>query len=69
VDVVLVQTGRKQIHVIKALREVTTLDLAAAKRLADRPPGVVAQAVTPEEGARIKARLEEAGATVEIKPA
>jgi ribosomal protein L7/L12 len=76
VDVVLVQAGKKKIEVIKALREITTrepvlemLDLATAKRLTDATPSVVAPNVPAEVGERVRARLERAGATVELKPA
>jgi ribosomal protein L7/L12 len=76
VDVVLVQAGKKKIDVVMALREITTketvlemLDLATAKRLTDTTPCVVAPNVALEVGERVKARLEKAGATVELKPA
>ena len=69
VDVVLVQTSRKPMDVIVALREVTRLDLAAAKRAAETAPAVAAQNVALAEGERIKARLEKAGAAVELKAA
>ena len=76
VDVVLVQTGKKSIEVIQALREVSTkentikvIDLAMAKRLTDGEPCVVVPNVPSDVGERVKARLEKAGATVELKPA
>ena len=76
VDVVLVQTGKKPIDVIHALREVSTkgttlkmFDLATAKRLTETPPCVVVSNVSLEVGERFKAALEKAGATVELKPA
>ena len=76
VDVVLVQTGKKPINVIQALSEVSStdptienIDLATAKRLTDATPSVVVPNVTSEVGERVKARLEKAGATVELKPA
>ena len=76
VDVVLVQTGKKQTDVILALREITTrepalelMDLARAKQLTRAAPCVVAPNVLLEVGERVKARLEKAGATVELKPA
>jgi len=76
VDVVLVQAGKKKINVIQALREITTretvlemLDLARAKHLVDATPSVLAPNVTLDVGERVKARLEKAGATVELKPA
>ncbi len=76
VDVVLVQTGKKPINVIQALREISTneatikmIDLATAKRLTDVTPSVVVPNVPSDVGERVKARLEKAGATVELKPA
>jgi ribosomal protein L7/L12 len=76
VDVVLLQTGEKKTDVIKALREVTAketaikmVDLTTALRLTEATPSVVAANVTLEVGERVKARLEKAGATVELKPA
>ena len=76
VDVVLVQSGKKKINVTLALREITTrekvlemMDLARAKRLTDATPCVVAPNVSLEVGERVKAWLERAGATVELKPA
>jgi ribosomal protein L7/L12 len=72
----LFQAGRKPIDVVLALREATTretslqmLDLATAKRLTDSPPCVVVPNVRMDVGERIKARLEKAGAAVELKPA
>ena len=76
VDVVLVQAGKKEIDVIMALREITTkesvlemMDLARAKQLIKSAPSVVAPNVSSDVGERVKARLEKAGATVELKPA
>lgn len=70
VDVVLLDYPRKrQINVIKALREVTPLELGEAKRATDNLPAVVAQGVSAAQGNRIRARLEEAEATVEVRPA
>jgi ribosomal protein L7/L12 len=67
---------QKKTDVILALREVTTreptiqmLDLATAKRLTDAPPCVVIPNLSLEVGERVKARLEKAGAIVELKPA
>ncbi len=75
VNVVLMQTGNKQIQVIQALREISTqeatikiFDLVTAKRLTDHPPCVIAANVLPEVGEHVKARLEKAGATVELRP-
>jgi ribosomal protein L7/L12 len=76
VDVVLVDAGKYKIKVIQALREITTqeqvlemLDLARAKQLVESAPCVVAPNVHSEVGARLKAMLEEAGATVHLKAA
>ncbi|MCP4540541.1 MAG: ribosomal protein L7/L12 [Chloroflexi bacterium] len=76
VDVVLVQAGKKNIKVTLALREITTketvlemMDLARAKHLTNATPCVVAPNVPVEVGERVKARLEKAGATVELEPA
>jgi len=70
VDVVLVAYPRKkQIAVIKALREATDLALRPAKEATDSLPSVVAAGVPSREGERIRALLEEAGATVEVRPA
>jgi large subunit ribosomal protein L7/L12 len=53
--------------VIKVVRAVTTLGLKEAKDLVDGAPGTVREAVAKEEAESIKAQLEEAGATVELK--
>ena len=70
VDVVLVAfPAKRQIPVIKALREATDLALAPAKRATDTLPSVVARGVPPAEAARIRSLLEAAGATVQLRPA
>ncbi len=66
-DVVLSAIGDKKIQVIKVVREVTSLGLKEAKELVDNAPGTVREAVTKEEAEAIKAKLEEQGATVELK--
>jgi large subunit ribosomal protein L7/L12 len=66
-DVVLAAIGDKKIQVIKAVREVTSLGLKEAKELVDNAPGTVRDAVSKEEAEAIKAKLEEQGATVELK--
>src|SRR6476660_5468640 len=68
-DVILAAAGDKKIQVIKAVREVTTLGLKEAKDLVDSAPSPVKEGVTKEEADTLKAKLEEVGATVEIKPA
>ncbi len=66
-DVVLQAAGAKKIQVIKVVREVTSLGLKEAKDLVDNPPKAVKEGVTKEEAEAVKAKLEEQGATVEIK--
>jgi large subunit ribosomal protein L7/L12 len=66
-DVVLTEVGGKKIQVIKVIREVTSLGLKEAKDLVDGAPNTVKEAVTKEEAEQIKAKLEEQGATVELK--
>jgi large subunit ribosomal protein L7/L12 len=66
-DVVLSSVGDKKIQVIKALREVTSLGLKEAKELVDGAPNTILEAAAKEEAEQIKAKLEEQGATVELK--
>ena len=66
-DVVLVSPGDKKINVIKVVREITGLGLKDAKALVDSAPKPVKEGVSKEEAEQIKAKLEEAGAQVEIK--
>jgi large subunit ribosomal protein L7/L12 len=66
-DVVLTGAGDKKIQVIKEVRAVTGLGLKEAKDLVDGAPKPVKEGVAREEAESIKAKLEEAGATVEIK--
>ena len=66
-DVVLKEIGDKKINVIKAVREITTLGLKEAKELVDGTPNTVKEAVSKADAAEMKAKLEEAGATVELK--
>jgi large subunit ribosomal protein L7/L12 len=66
-DVVLQAAGEKKIQVIKVVREVTGLGLKEAKDLVDGAPKPVKEKITKEEAASIKQKLEENGATVEIK--
>jgi large subunit ribosomal protein L7/L12 len=66
-DVILAAAGDKKIQVIKAVREVTTLGLKEAKDLVDSAPQPIKEGVTKEEAEQLKAKLEEQGATVEIK--
>jgi large subunit ribosomal protein L7/L12 len=67
VDVVLTAAGASKINVIKAVREITGLGLKEAKALVDGAPGPVKEGVEKEEGDKLKAQLEEAGASVELK--
>jgi large subunit ribosomal protein L7/L12 len=66
-DVVLKEAGAKKIQVIKVVRELTSLGLKEAKDLVDNPPKAVKEGVSKEEAAQVKAKLEEQGATVEVK--
>jgi len=66
-DVVLVSAGEKKIQVIKAVREITGLGLKEAKELVDGAPKPVKEGAAAAEAAELKAKLEEAGATVELK--
>ncbi|MEO9175571.1 MAG: 50S ribosomal protein L7/L12 [Gaiellales bacterium] len=66
-DVMLLAAGEKKIQVIKVVRAVTGLGLKEAKAVVDEAPGAVKEAITREEADKIKADLEEAGATVEVK--
>jgi large subunit ribosomal protein L7/L12 len=66
-DVVLKEAGAKKIQVIKVVREVTSLGLKEAKDLVDNPPKAVKEGVSKEEAEAVRAKLEEQGATVEIK--
>jgi large subunit ribosomal protein L7/L12 len=66
-DVVLAAVGDKKIEVIKVVRSATTLGLKEAKELVDGAPNTVKEKVNKEEAEKVKAQLEEAGATVELK--
>jgi len=66
-DVVLQAAGEKKIQVIKVVREVTGLGLKEAKDLVDGAPKPVKEKVSKEEAQSIKQKLEENGATVEIR--
>jgi large subunit ribosomal protein L7/L12 len=66
-DVILKEAGAKKIQVIKVVREITSLGLKEAKDLVDNPPKPVKEAVSKDEANQIKAKLEEQGATVELK--
>ena len=66
-DVVLTEIGANKIQVIKVVRELTSLGLKEAKDVVDSAPKPIKQAVSKEEAEAAKAKLVEAGATVEIK--
>lgn len=66
-DVILASAGDKKIQVIKVVRELTGLGLKEAKDLVDGAPKPVKEKIPRQEAEQIKAKLEEAGATVEIK--
>jgi large subunit ribosomal protein L7/L12 len=66
-DVVLLGAGEKKIQVIKVVREVTSLGLKEAKDLVDGAPKPVKEGVSKDEAEQIKAKLEEQGASVELK--
>ena len=65
--VVLKDAGAKKIQVIKVVREITSLGLKEAKDLVDNPPKPVKEGISKDEANQIKAKLEEQGATVEMK--
>jgi len=65
--VVLIAAGAQKIQVIKAVRELTSLGLKEAKDLVDGAPMPVLEKVSKDDAAKAKAKLEEAGATVELK--
>jgi large subunit ribosomal protein L7/L12 len=66
-DVILAGAGGQKIQVIKVVRAVTGLGLKEAKDLVDGAPNPVKESIPQEEADQIKAQLEEAGATVEVK--
>ena len=65
-NVILKDAGASKIKVVKAVREITGLGLKDAKGLVDEAPKPIKEGVTKEEAEEIKAKLEEAGATVEL---
>jgi len=66
-DVILSGAGDKKIQVIKVVREITSLGLKEAKAMVDEAPKAVKEGVSKDEAEDIQNRLQEAGATVEIK--
>ncbi|MBM7610207.1 large subunit ribosomal protein L7/L12 [Lysinibacillus composti] len=66
-DVVLASAGDQKIKVIKVVREITGLGLKEAKEVVDNAPKALKEGVSKEEAEEIKAKLEEVGASVEVK--
>ena len=66
-DVILTNAGSSKIPVIKVIRSATGLGLKEAKEIADAAPKAVKEGVSKDEADKLKAELEEAGATVEVK--
>jgi large subunit ribosomal protein L7/L12 len=67
VDVVLTEVGGQKVPVIKVVRAATGLGLKEAKAIVDEAPKAIKEGVDREEADKLKAELEEAGATVELK--
>ena len=63
----LLEAGANKVSVIKAVREITGLGLKEAKELVDGAPKPIKEGIAKDEADKLKVRLEEAGATVEIK--
>ncbi len=66
-DVILASAGASKINVIKVVKEITGLGLKEAKDLVDNAPKAIKEAASKDDAEAIKAKLEEAGATVELK--
>ena len=66
-DIILVSYGEKKINVIKEVRAITTLGLKEAKDLVESAPKEIKEGVKKDEAEEIKKKLEDAGATVELK--
>lgn len=66
-NVILTSFGEKKINVIKVVREVTSLGLKEAKDLVDKAPNTVKEGISKAEAEELKAKLESAGGTVELK--
>lgn len=67
VSVILTAAGSSKVGVIKVVRELTGLGLKEAKDLVDSAPAPIKEGIQPEEAEAVKAKLEEAGASVEVK--
>ena len=66
-DVVLTSAGAKKINVIKVVRELTGLGLKEAKAAVEETPNTIKEGISKDDAEAVKAKLEEAGASVEIK--
>lgn len=66
-DVILESAGQEKVKVIKAVKDITGLGLKDAKALVDSAPKAVKEGVSKDEAEEIKAKLEEVGATIELK--
>ncbi len=66
-DVILTSAGEKKIQVIKVVREITGLGLKEAKALVDEAPNPVQEKISKEDAEAIKAKIEEAGGSIELK--
>ncbi|MBO5494848.1 MAG: 50S ribosomal protein L7/L12 [Eubacterium sp.] len=66
-DVILAEVGANKIQVVKAVKEATGLGLKEAKAVVDGAPGPIKEGVPAAEAEELKAKIEEAGATVELK--
>ncbi|HCW90519.1 MAG TPA: 50S ribosomal protein L7/L12, partial [Marinobacter sp.] len=66
-DVILTGPGEKKVNAIKAVRELTGLGLKEAKEMVDSAPSAVKEGVSKDDAEAAKKKLEEAGATVELK--
>ena len=66
-DVIITEAGKEKVKVIKVVKDLTGLGLKDAKAVVDGAPKAVKEGVSKDEADEIKAKLEEAGATVEVK--
>jgi len=66
-DVIIASVGQQKIKVVKAVREITGLGLKESKALVDEAPKPVKEGISKEEAEEIKSKLEEVGATIELK--
>lgn len=66
-DVVMTAFGDKKLEVVKVVKNITGASLMDAKKMVDAPPATIKQGVSEDEAKKVKAELEAAGATVELK--